>query len=1023
MDLTPRSKVNRMLADLDSNDSDDDLPVASVRSPTKFPTPSPSRVSAPKAAPSPSQAGSLESDEDSDVPPARRGTLAARMEDAGSQGELKDDAVEQDDSYSRVRRTLMAQPSQVAAKEHETQPAQPSLDQDSDATAKFIPRAHASAVVSPRRSTSPGLFVSPQKELDMSANGSSANGESGQVTSHLKIADRLQALAKRKREKGAEREKSKDLSSGEEDPPSPPKKAASKKPRNARVAIEFESGDDAEASKHLTQQTKPVRQASKKAKEEMDRHTQRITRNKLLNQQAHTKTTFSTADLFAKFNFRQPKTKAAKERPVQQQNDSSATQSSDTEPTSGRETPPSSPPTFVNGSAANQKIEGPASEQESRAQAQPTRDLEADDRDDLPDLAELTAQGPKHSVDMAQQASQPVVLEADIEDGQPEKRASARRFAKSAVRSRKADGSDDELEIVRPRKPSRLAIFDKIPASKAKESHSLHALRALAHLHDFEKTAAKKGKQSMSPAELQTLLHRRARAQAIQERDEKIQRLREKGVLIQTDEEKEKEERQLVNLLEKARRDTEALTKEERLDARKEAKKRGEILDDDSDKDDSDYQASGEEDVNDQLSGSEDEDENERIVEEERDEQEEEEQDLDDQGEYEFADGSDYGKDDVAGESKSQYNSGFFQNEASDDGEEEISEQEHNVQSSDEEQQVDSMLPKHPRPTRRRVVDSDDEDDMEHTPHENEQTPQRIRSGPPITPAASKAPPKTPKTSTSDAFGFSNRKPAAPLGLSQVFAGTMAEDRTQMDDASDSPVTGNQDSMDFLRTLPAPELPNYDDALVADSPRSIVEDSQAKETPSRKPTSQLSDIVNFGTQTQRPDGETQISELPEPTQDAGFQIRDSQPSLPQASYSTVDTLPIEGETSPDSQPRRRKRRLQNRNSTIRMVSSEDEAESEGDQGKEAYIDAFDRMKREQAEAREAEAAKDVFDKKQSKAKEMFQEQAEESEDEYAGLGGASDDESQGELDDETKQMIDDEGNERTNERDIAAYYA
>ena len=54
---------------------------------------------------------------------------------------------------------------------------------------------------------------------------------------------------------------------------------------------------------------------------------------------------------------------------------------------------------------------------------------------------------------------------------------------------------------------------------------------------------------------------------------------------------------------------------------------------------------------------------------------------------------------------------------------------------------------------------------------------------------------------------------------------------------------------------------------------------------------------------------------------------------------------------------------------------------------------------------------------------MVQEQAEESEDEYAGLGGASDDESGGEFDDETKKLIDDEDTARTNERDIAAYYA
>lgn len=49
------------------------------------------------------------------------------------------------------------------------------------------------------------------------------------------------------------------------------------------------------------------------------------------------------------------------------------------------------------------------------------------------------------------------------------------------------------------------------------------------------------------------------------------------------------------------------------------------------------------------------------------------------------------------------------------------------------------------------------------------------------------------------------------------------------------------------------------------------------------------------------------------------------------------------------------------------------------------------------------------------------EQAEESEDEYAGLGGASDDDS-GDEDEETKNMIE-HGEVDVDERQIAAFYA
>ena len=53
---------------------------------------------------------------------------------------------------------------------------------------------------------------------------------------------------------------------------------------------------------------------------------------------------------------------------------------------------------------------------------------------------------------------------------------------------------------------------------------------------------------------------------------------------------------------------------------------------------------------------------------------------------------------------------------------------------------------------------------------------------------------------------------------------------------------------------------------------------------------------------------------------------------------------------------------------------------------------------------------------------MVEEQAQESEDEYAGLGGASDDESAGEADEDLKKMIE-EGDVEVDESKLAAFYA
>jgi mediator of replication checkpoint protein 1 len=62
-----------------------------------------------------------------------------------------------------------------------------------------------------------------------------------------------------------------------------------------------------------------------------------------------------------------------------------------------------------------------------------------------------------------------------------------------------------------------------------------------------------------------------------------------------------------------------------------------------------------------------------------------------------------------------------------------------------------------------------------------------------------------------------------------------------------------------------------------------------------------------------------------------------------------------------------------------------------------------------------------FNKKTSAAKDIVEEQADESEDEYAGIGGASDDDS-GEEEEDLKNMID-TTDVKVDERQLAAFYA
>lgn len=247
----------------------------------------------------------------------------------------------------------------------------------------------------------------------------------------------------------------------------------------------------------------------------------------------------------------------------------------------------------------------------------------------------------------------------------------------------------------------------------------------------------------------------------------------------------------------------------------------------------------------------------------------------------------------------------------------------------------------------------------------------------------------------------------------------MAETQTQMDD--DTSVDNDQDSLAFLRGLPPIDQATLGAEI---DPETQVQDSQNDAEASNGPDLRLTQpVMNMDTQSQKPFFETQHTEVPEATQDAGFATASS-PARPlpatetQDTHSTIDTvmLPV------DSPVKKRKSRLMRGRPNVLVEASQNERRptptpDHSDDDNSTH-NVFLIMK----EASKRPAAPETFDKKQSKAKDMFEEQAEESEDEYAGLGGASDDDSQGEMDEETKRMIDNTGKEKLNAGQVAARY-
>ncbi|GIJ99369.1 hypothetical protein Aspvir_001499 [Aspergillus viridinutans] len=867
-------------------------------------------------------AESEEDDDDDIVMP--KGRLAARMQ---AQNQISTSPpVKGQTAFDRVSRFLRAEREQ--SKEGEQARHEPaSVSEDEDDLPTAGPRRRRNARKTPEpgedntprspsraRSFSPLFMSSPAPQRNDALSNDEADDD---VEEDLKADPRVRALIMQKRKEREEKERLE-----------AEKKAARLAQRDqfSSEIASVEDSDDEEAGRKLTQKRPAARKASKKALEEMNRETQRISRNMQLAHQAQTKKKITKESFFARFNFmQQEESNVAGQTGENSSTTAGSQQSSDNEAQKAKETPQTSP---VLG--PSDKLKSGQAVDESNKEGGAELEVE-----DFPTVDEMLSrsQGQPQQVTVGHVEVKENRNKKPLEPAKPARKALTQppirvRLSRQSVAQNQQEDSDDDLEVVTdPAKCRRIAAFENLPAKKMQESASMLKLKALAHL-----TSPTRRSKTMNTAELSAMLLLQARQQAAKERRERIQELRAKGVIIETAEERAAMEDELENLVEKARQEAEEIAKKERGSKNKETE-------DGDDDEDEDFELSG----------------------------------SDQEG---YGDGEGDEEDD---EDDDEHEQGLIDSEA---GEDEESEDEQTEVMSADESEVPAARRK--RPTR---VISDDEDEDE------EQAP------------------KTPAKPTHSTVN-SVERPQFPgmtsdgltMSLTQAFAGTLG---------ASQPVT----------QAGSPAIPNSlpDPAQITHNRRDsdsqiIIKDSQEQRAESTDILAGYCHSETRVSESPAPRAMSQFSQIPDPTQDAGFVLSPFDPSkrFLETPHSTIETVLVGHNESRSNTPvadRRAKHLRRGRAANLSMI------EEQEDGGFEIDASAFDVMKK---------AAKKKthvpFDPKTSKAKEIVEDAAEESDDEYAGLGGASDD-SDDEENAYDRQMINDNGGETVDEKQLAALNA
>ena len=992
--LTPTSKVKAMLAAVDE-DSESEKPgrkrhaiIRKRDAPPKVDMRSQVDI---LSEPEPAPIDIKDYDADGDgTPIVPRGKLAALLSCQNAQERQSSDGSDtesdKENAYARVKNQLMKKHVKTTSPiGKETDPLALSAS-SLNAINRATPSAPTIDAPSKTQNTSPTLFAPQAQATRFTARPTASTTHSSSdsdLPDHpqrnkkvLELVARMRAERETKQTKGKEAKKRRKRQGS----------ADELERDNTTSYSDSDSGsEDAEIERRLTQHNRPIRKASKRAIEEMTRETQRLSRNMQLSLQAKTKKKITKESLLARFNFARPAVGLQnKTTNAVQSNTASSVNASDHEDSGQRETPPTSP---LQPEESGQPIlKQPFVETSMPQDVSKPSMVESLQEDELPGMVDVLRQ-PQGNIDKGKGKGIAGRDQTTNEQAAKLRKVSTKKIppkvylASHSSRSRsRAFDSDSDLEVIPTnRHKGKSKVFSRVPMAKIQDARPLQALRMLAYLNSPQSDKPGKGRPPVSAVDLSLSLQKRARLQAGEERKAKIEELRARGIVIQTTEEKEKGQIEVEDLLEKARKDNQALREKEKRAARKEKLANGETegLDDSSD-DDADYREGDNQQHDIDLSGSEEEDETENS-EEER------------------------GLLDVEGEVDEQTKSnGFIDDQAPDD-----SRDEDDIEADDEgeDEEPNDIAQTHPRRRTRFIVD--DEDEIEDQDPGDSKTDSKSISCPSLAVEVPKV--------------FQGKQDSISIGMTQAFAATMAETQTQADNDE-----GREQECPSEPILPVLQV--EDSLLIVQDTQSFEPQASSPPVTEAAPANRVS-LHNLQSQldlemddTQMEAAATQVSEIPDPTQDAGFMMSSPGPEQRFVSEppSTIDTV-IEPRVPGEESPKPKKRgRLQRRQQSERFGHEEDESFRE--KVKEVtgndVADAFAVMKNARKQAIERE----IFDKKKSEAKTMVEEQAQESEDEYAGLGGASDDESGGEDNDFDKEMIDHEIVDNQ-ERKLAAFHA
>ncbi|OTA70403.1 hypothetical protein K449DRAFT_380453, partial [Hypoxylon sp. EC38] len=993
--LSPQSKIKALLAAVDDADSDDE-PSLPIKPKTLFKSTDKNAIANTE---SPAVQSTENSDDDEEEEIVRpRGRLAARMrtKDTNTANDMPSNIT------NCTARSLT----------ESTQSNAPlaNSDEDDDEDVSALPRrrltrpdreATPEAGVNAETPSSPGLFVTPAPETPIALHQPAAESDTDDELPRISGKnERFQALVARKRQERLAKEEEEERKRKER-----VERMAEQMPAESEVDDDVSDITDDEGGRRLTQKgSRPARKASKKALEEMNRETQRMSRSLQLAHEAKTKKKISKASLFERFNFR-TESAPADNKPMSSSRPTTpgSVQHTDVDMADG--TPPSSPPLAI------KSIQDPPTPKAAETSAK-LDDVFGDDDVELPSLEDVLAQSKTEDKGKGK-AIETVVGTTEAKKNEPSKPRRQVRVKLPPIQANLVTiDSDDELEITKPKKGRMDAIFDRLPEKKAQEPRSMNVLRRLAHLSSptRESSRGRNAKPSMTSAELGLTLMQRAKAQSKLERERRLEFLRSKGITVQTEEERQREREEIDDIVARERQKIEEAMQREREEAKKARKEKKQNGEDDplawDDSDDDSYEESEQEDpVEIELSGSEEEKEG------------EEEDELDDA---------------ENGDEEEPAPNPMFEDEAEEDGEsdeERTPKAARHVASGDEE---DDELPavKSRRPKKHVHIVSDDEDD------EVQATP-RPKANPPKSPSvAHTSSPKIPtsvlRSATKPFIPGLPIPAAAPagLGLTQIFAGTM--DDSQIGPANRSPLQFAPSLDDFPDSQFSATAGQSQNDLVLNSQNTQNIDTQAQETQGVQLHFLQSQAHGFDSLMQI-DG-TQMSQLIEPTQDGGFQdFSPLKQRFVDAPQSTVDTVLMGGtpdnETILESPLAKRRGKLRRRGEnpvSLSTLASTDAPGSPSAAPKDGEIDtkaAASAFKLMEKAAKRKRRMQEKFDKKKSKATEMIEEQAEESEDEYAGLGGADGEDSSEEDEELVKEMIDDTTGNDADDAKLAGFFA